>query len=355
MYTALARLSRRADHGRRPGRADPAAPRPRRAQGADPPAGAAAAGGADQLAVAERPAPLQEPRRPRDLAPLRRLEPVLRVGARPVDGLHLRRATRPRTPPWRRPRRPSSTWWPASSACSQGMRLLDVGCGWGGMVMHAAREYGVQALGRDAVPSSRPSWAQKAIAERGLSDLAEVRHLDYRDVHRDRLRRGQLDRPDRAHRQAQAARLLRVPATASCAPEGRLLNHCITRPDNTRAGDRQRRLHQPLRLPRRRAGAARATHLAHARRRLRGPARGEPPRALRQDPAPAGATTSTRTGTRPWPRSARARPGCGGCTWPAPGSASTATASSCTRCSASSSPTAACPACRCGRTGRSRP
>ena len=28
-----------------------------------------------------------------------------------------------------------------------GMRLLDVGCGWGGMVMHAAREYGVQALG----------------------------------------------------------------------------------------------------------------------------------------------------------------------------------------------------------------
>ena len=32
-----------------------------------------------------------------------------------------------------------------------GMRLLDVGCGWGGMVRHAAREYGVTALGRHVV------------------------------------------------------------------------------------------------------------------------------------------------------------------------------------------------------------
>ena len=39
----------------------------------------------------------------------------------------------------------------------EGMRLLDVGCGWGGMVMHAAREYGVKALGvtLSAQPTSR--------------------------------------------------------------------------------------------------------------------------------------------------------------------------------------------------------
>ena len=64
------------------------------------------------------------------------------------------------------------------------MRLLDVGCGWGGMVMHAAREYGVQALGV-TLSKQQAEWAQKAIAEAGLSELAEVRHLDYRDVTED--------------------------------------------------------------------------------------------------------------------------------------------------------------------------
>ena len=48
-----------------------------------------------------------------------------------------------------------------------GMRLLDVGCGWGGMVMHAAREYGVKALGV-TLSKQQAEWAQKAIAEAGL-------------------------------------------------------------------------------------------------------------------------------------------------------------------------------------------
>ncbi len=52
-----------------------------------------------------------------------------------------------------------------------GMRLLDVGCGWGGMVMHAAREYGVKALGV-TLSRQQAEWAQKAIAEAGLTDLA---------------------------------------------------------------------------------------------------------------------------------------------------------------------------------------
>src|SRR6267154_1493530 len=62
-----------------------------------------------------------------------------------------------------------------------GMRLLDVGCGWGGMVRHAAREHGVKALG--VTLSAQPAaWAQQAIEREGLGGLAEVRHLDYRDV-----------------------------------------------------------------------------------------------------------------------------------------------------------------------------
>ncbi len=62
-----------------------------------------------------------------------------------------------------------------------GMRLLDVGCGWGGMVMHAAKNYGVKALGV-TLSAEQASWAQEATKRNGLEDLAEVRHLDYRDV-----------------------------------------------------------------------------------------------------------------------------------------------------------------------------
>ena len=61
------------------------------------------------------------------------------------------------------------------------MRLLDVGCGWGGMVRHAAREYGVEALGV-TLSREQAAWAQAAIEREGLDDLAEVRYGDYRDV-----------------------------------------------------------------------------------------------------------------------------------------------------------------------------
>ena len=62
-----------------------------------------------------------------------------------------------------------------------GMRLLDVGCGWGAMVMHAAAEHGVRALGV-TLSRNQAEWAQREIERRGLGHLAEVRHLDYRDT-----------------------------------------------------------------------------------------------------------------------------------------------------------------------------
>src|SRR5258705_7386657 len=61
-----------------------------------------------------------------------------------------------------------------------GDRLLDVGCGWGGMVRYAARR-GVRAIGA-TLSAEQASWAQKAIEAEGLTNLAEVRHSDYRDV-----------------------------------------------------------------------------------------------------------------------------------------------------------------------------
>ncbi|PIJ31075.1 SAM-dependent methyltransferase [Mycobacterium heckeshornense] len=61
-----------------------------------------------------------------------------------------------------------------------GDRLLDVGCGWGGMVRYAARR-GVRAIGA-TLSAEQAKWAQRKIADEGLGDLAEVRHSDYRDV-----------------------------------------------------------------------------------------------------------------------------------------------------------------------------
>jgi cyclopropane-fatty-acyl-phospholipid synthase len=111
-----------------------------------------------------------------------------------------------------------------------GMRLLDVGCGWGGMVRHAARHYGVRALGV-TLSKSQASWAQEAIEKDGLQDVAEVRHLDYRDVPE-----GEFDAISSIGLTEHIG-IRNYPAYFSflrdkLVPGGRLLNHCITRPDN---------------------------------------------------------------------------------------------------------------------------
>ncbi|WP_405583610.1 class I SAM-dependent methyltransferase [Streptomyces sp. NBC_01092] len=62
-----------------------------------------------------------------------------------------------------------------------GQRLLDVGCGWGSMALHAAREYGVSVVGI-TLSQEQAAYARKRIADEGLTDKAEIRVQDYRDV-----------------------------------------------------------------------------------------------------------------------------------------------------------------------------
>lgn len=118
-----------------------------------------------------------------------------------------------------------------------GDRLLDVGCGWGSMVRYAARR-GVHVIGA-TLSKQQAEWAQKAIAEEGLSEFAEVRHSDYRDVAETDFDAvssiGLTEHIGVANYPAYFEFLQSKLRTG-----GLLLNHSITRADNTRttkAGD----------------------------------------------------------------------------------------------------------------------
>jgi cyclopropane-fatty-acyl-phospholipid synthase len=125
-----------------------------------------------------------------------------------------------------------------------GMRLLDIGCGWGSMLLHAAQHHGVRGVGA-TLSKPQAELATARVAEMGLSKEVEVRHVDYRDVD---------DGPYDAissigmfeHVGLSQLDLYFSRCHALLAPEGRLLNHGICRPE-----------HMPT-----------ATHAKHSRRRL---------------------------------------------------------------------------------------
>jgi len=110
-----------------------------------------------------------------------------------------------------------------------GDRLLDVGCGWGGMVRYAARR-GIRATGV-TLSREQASWAQRAIAEEGMGELAEVRHGDYRDIREasfDAVSSIGLLEHIGVRNYPSYFRFLR----SRLRTGGLLLNHCITRADN---------------------------------------------------------------------------------------------------------------------------
>lgn len=62
-----------------------------------------------------------------------------------------------------------------------GMRMLDVGCGWGSLSLHAAQHYGVSVVGVTIAPEQK-AFIDARIAARGLADRVEIRVQDYREV-----------------------------------------------------------------------------------------------------------------------------------------------------------------------------
>ena len=108
-----------------------------------------------------------------------------------------------------------------------GMRLLDVGCGWGSLVLHAAAAYGVRAVGV-TISREQAALARRRVAEAGLEDRVEIRLQDYREVTDgpyDAIASvGMAEHVGRAQLPGYANNL-----HALLAPGGRLLNHGIAR------------------------------------------------------------------------------------------------------------------------------
>ncbi len=111
-----------------------------------------------------------------------------------------------------------------------GMKLLDVGCGWGGMVTHAVENYGVEAIGV-TLSEQQAGWAQQSIVDRGLTEKAEVRFLDYRDVPE-----GEFDAISSIglteHIGEDNYRSYFDFLRSKIKPGARMLNHSITRPND---------------------------------------------------------------------------------------------------------------------------
>ena len=62
-----------------------------------------------------------------------------------------------------------------------GETFLDVGCGWGGLILHAAQHYGVHALGV-TLSREQAEFAREQIRQRGLSSQCQVEQVDFRDL-----------------------------------------------------------------------------------------------------------------------------------------------------------------------------
>ena len=108
-----------------------------------------------------------------------------------------------------------------------GDRLLDIGCGWGGLVLWAVQNYGVKALGV-TLSEGQHEYANARIRELGLTGQCEVRLQDYRDIPEDELfdkisSVGMFEHVGRRNLPVYFAKINRL-----LRPGGLVMNHGIT-------------------------------------------------------------------------------------------------------------------------------
>ncbi|HSE06293.1 MAG TPA: cyclopropane-fatty-acyl-phospholipid synthase family protein, partial [Methylomirabilota bacterium] len=113
-----------------------------------------------------------------------------------------------------------------------GQRMLDIGCGWGSLAIHAAREHGASVWG---ITLSEPQaeLARELAREAGVGDQVEFRVMDYRDLREESFDAvasiGMVEHVGNVQIDDYARRL-----RAITRPGGRVLNHGIAR---VRVGD----------------------------------------------------------------------------------------------------------------------
>ena len=181
----------------------------------------------------------------------------------------------------------------------EGDRFLDIGAGWGGLLLFAAENYGVRAQGI-TLSKNQHAHVNKLIAERGLAgrvrmDLLDYRHLDESEPYDKIASVGMFEHVGRARLPEYFAKIRRL-----LKPGGLLLNHGITA-GGTRnhqlgsgLGDFIEKLHLPGRRARARLARARAAPPTPASRRSTSRACG---RTTRRRSGP-GATRSRRSSAR---------------------------------------------------------
>jgi cyclopropane-fatty-acyl-phospholipid synthase len=107
-----------------------------------------------------------------------------------------------------------------------GKRLLDVGCGWGSLAIHAATHYDVEVVGI-TISQAQVELARQRVADAGLSDRVDIRLQDYRDVHDETFDAissvGMFEHVGANRMALYFERLYHL-----LVPTGRLLNHAIS-------------------------------------------------------------------------------------------------------------------------------
>ena len=158
-----------------------------------------------------------------------------------------------------------------------GDRFLDIGAGWGGLLLFAAEHYGVRAQGI-TLSKNQHAHVNKLIAERGLAgrvrmDLLDYRHLDESEPYDKIASVGMFEHVGRARLPEYFAKIRRL-----LKPGGLLLNHGITAGGtrNLQLGSGLGDFIEKLHLPGRRARARLARAGGDRRRRPRGGRRREP-------------------------------------------------------------------------------
>ena len=110
-----------------------------------------------------------------------------------------------------------------------GMRVLDIGCGWGGMAIHAAGRHGVSVVGI-TLAAEQAKLAVERVREAGLGDRVEIRMQDYRDIADGPFDAvssiGMFEHVGREQMSAYFSAIHRL-----LVPGGRVLNHAIANPD----------------------------------------------------------------------------------------------------------------------------